>query len=193
MTNGSDCKERKENIKQLYLTLSNEKKMKWNRDLPFEELLFDRWERAKQLGFADGVSIYHNSYVYGDVKVGKETWIGPYTLIDGTGGLEIGEYCCISSGVQIYTHDTVRRFVSRGKEASDHAPVSIGDCCYIGPQSVIQSGVKIGKHSVIGTNSFVNKDIPPFSIVVGTPSKIVGQVSFDDNELLKFEYFSEDK
>ena len=180
-------------MSSVILTLSNEKKKKWNRDLPFEELLFDRWERAKQLGFADGVSIYHNSYVYGDVKVGKETWIGPYTLIDGTGGLDIGEYCCISAGVQIYTHDTVRRFVSGGKEASDHAPVIIGDCCYLGPQSVIQSGVKIGKHSVIGTNSFVNKDIPPFSIVVGTPSKIVGQVSFDDNELLKFEYFSEDK
>lgn len=183
------AKETKQDIQKLYLALLNETKLKWNRDLPLEELLFDRWERAKQLGFADGANIYHNSYVYGDVIVGKETWIGPYTLIDGTGGLEIGDYCCISAGVQIYTHDTVKRFVSGGKESSQHAPVIIEDCCYIGPQSVIQGGVKIGKHSVIGTNSFVNIDIPPFSIAVGTPAKIVGQVSFDKNECLKFEYF----
>lgn len=190
MTDHDIYKETQKKIQQLYLSLSNETKIKWKRDLPFEELLFDRWERAKQLKFEDGANIYHNSYVYGDVKVGKETWIGPFTLIDGTGGLEIGDYCCISAGVQIYTHDTVKRFVSGGKESSEHASVSIGDCCYIGPQSVIQSGVKIGKHSVIGTNSFVNKDIPPFSIVVGTPSKIVGQVSLDKNGHVKLKYFS---
>jgi len=191
MTDYAGSKKAKENIQQLYLTLLNKTKKKWDRDLPFEELLFDRWERAKQLGFADGASIYHNSYVYGDVIVGKETWIGPYTLIDGTGRLEIGDYCCISAGVQIYTHDTVKRFVSGGKESSKHAPVIIEDCCYIGPQSVIQSGVKIGKHSIVGTNSFVNEDIPSFSVAVGTPAKIVGQVRFDEIDSLKIEYFDE--
>ena len=142
------------------------------------------------LVFRDGASIYHNSYVYGDVSVGKDTWIGPFTLIDGTGGLKIGDYCCLSAGVQIYTHDTVNRFISGGKELTQHAPVVIEDFCYIGPQTVIRSGVKIGRHSVIGTNSYVNKDIPPFSIAFGTPIKIVGSVIFDSNGNLELNYFS---
>lgn len=161
---------------------------KWDRDLPFDELLFDRWERAKQLKFDKGANIYHNSYVYGDVKVGKDTWIGPYTLIDGTGGLEIGDSCCISAGVHIYTHNTVKRFVSGGKEPTEHSPVKIGNCCFIGPQSVIHSGVNIGEHSVIGACSFVNKDVPPYSIAVGIPATVVGKVHIDRNQKISFEY-----
>jgi len=51
--------------------------------------------------------------------------------------------------------------------------------------------VKIGKHSIVGTNSFVNEDIPSFSVAVGTPAKIVGQVRFDEIDSLKIEYFDE--
>jgi len=77
-------------IRQLYKTLTERMKQRWNRDLPLEELIFDRWERARQLGFGEGTSVYHNSYIYGDVRVGKYTWIGPFTLLNGTGGLENG-------------------------------------------------------------------------------------------------------
>ncbi len=170
-----------EKIKEIYYLLRIEMKDKWNRDLPFEELLFDRWERAENLKFGKGANIYHNSYVYGDVKVGENTWIGPFTLIDGTGGLEIGNCCCISAGVHIYTHDTVNRFVSGGKEPTNYASVKIEDCCYIGPQSVIRAGISIGKHSIIGACSFVNKSIPPNSIAVGIPAKVIGRVDINES------------
>ena len=61
------------------------------RDLPLDEMLFDRWERARSLGFGPGASIYHNSYVYGDVRVGAGTWVGPFTILDGSGGLGVGD------------------------------------------------------------------------------------------------------
>jgi acetyltransferase-like isoleucine patch superfamily enzyme len=168
-------------VRQMYELSRAEMRSKWNRDLPFEELLFDRWERAKSLGFGEGTSIYHNSYVYGDVKVGKQTWIGPFTLLDGSGGLEIGDYCSISSGVQIYTHDTVRWAVSGGKAEYDRAPVKIGDCCHIGAQTIIAKGVSIGRHCVIGACSFVNRDVPPFTIAVGIPCRSVGRVDIDED------------
>ena len=53
---------------QLYLTLRTEKKKEWNRILPFNELLIDRWEKAKFLKTKKGSSIYDNSYIFGDVK-----------------------------------------------------------------------------------------------------------------------------
>lgn len=163
-------------LQALYFGLRNEMRDKWRRDLPFEELLFDRWERAQSLGFGDGASIYHNSYVYGDVKVGEGTWIGPYTLLDGSAGLSIGRYCSISAGVHIYTHDTVKWAVSGGKAEAEQAPVSIGDCCYVGAQTVIAKGVSIGDHSVIGANSFVNRSLPPLTIAIGAPCRAVGRV-----------------
>lgn len=153
---------------------------RFDRDLPLEELLFDRWERARSLGFGEGTSIYHNSYVYGRVKVGRNTWIGPFTLLDGSGDLEIGSFCSISAGVQIYTHDTVRWAVTSGRADPERAPVRIGDACYIGSQSVIAKGVTIGEHSVIGACSFVNRDIPPCTVAYGVPCRAAGRVRVDD-------------
>ena len=174
-------------LKRIYELLRNQMRQKWNRDLPLEELLFDRWERARQLGFGDGTSIYHNSYVYGDVKVGKNTWIGPFTLLDGTGGLEIGDFCSISTGVQIYTHDTVDWAVSGGVKKPKRAPVHIADFCYIGPQTVIAKGITISSHSIIGACSFINRDIPANSIVAGVPGQVIGKVTISDGKI-KYEY-----
>lgn len=149
---------------------------RFDRDLPLHELLFDRWERARSLGFGEGTSIYHDSYVYGAVKVGSNTWIGPQTLLDGSGGLEIGSYCSISAGVQIYTHDTVRWAVSLGTAGYERAGVKIGDGCYIGSQTVIAKGVTIGERSIVGACSFVNRDIPPYSVAMGAPCRRRGSV-----------------
>ena len=167
---GSDAK-RLEELRRLYEKLRKEMREKWNRDLPLEELLFDRWERAATLGFGKGSSIYHSSYVYGEVKVGKNTWIGPFTILDGTGGIEIGSYCSISAGVQIYTHDTVDWAVSGGKSSYQYASVRIGNRCYIGPNTVISKGVKIGDGTVVGANSVVLVDIDAGSRVWGCPAK----------------------
>lgn len=153
---------------------------RWQRSLPFNELLFDRWARARTLAFGEGASIYHNSYVYGDVRVGKGTWIGPFTLLDGSGGLTIGDYCSISAGVQIYTHDTVAWALTGGKASAERAAVKIGDCTYIGSQTVVAKGVNIGDHVVIGACSFVNRDIPAGQVAFGVPCRPAGRVAFDD-------------
>ncbi len=182
----------KEQFKKLYIQVRKEYKKKWKRDLPVEEILFDRWERAKELGFGEKTSIYHNSYVYGKVKVGKNTWIGPFTILDGTGGISIGDNCSISSGVQIYSHNSVKWAVSNGKEKYELKPVKIGNFCFIGPGSIIRNGVTIGKHSVVGALSFVNKDIKPFSIVAGNPARVIGKVSFENKKAV-FSYLKDKK
>ena len=58
-------------LKSAYVGLREDVRARWRRDLPFSELVFDRWERAASLGFGAGASIYHDSYVYGDVTVGE--------------------------------------------------------------------------------------------------------------------------
>ena len=160
-----------ETLKKLYQVLRRDMQNKFQRDLPLAELLFDRWERAETLGFGKGTSIYHSSYVYGEVIVGENTWIGPFTLLDGTGCLKIGSFCSISAGVQIYTHDSVNWATTGGKASYEHAPVRIGNRCYIGPNTVISKGVSIGDESIIGASSLVLSDIPPKSKAWGCPAK----------------------
>lgn len=174
-----------ERLRTLHGALAAEMEARWSRDLPLADLIGDRWERARRLGFGEESSIYDSSHVFGDVRVGRHTWIGPFTLLDGSGGLEIGDYCSISAGVQIYSHDTVDWAVSAGELPYEHASVQIGSRCYLGAQTVVAKGVTIGEGSIVGACSFVRSDVPPGSIAVGTPARVVGTVEFDGKSVVR--------
>lgn len=164
-------------LRTSYLAVDERLRVEFQRSLPFQDAMFDRWERARALGFARDASIYNSAAVFGEVTVGASTWIGPNTLLDGSGGgIRIGAYCSVSSGVHIYTHDTVLWALSGGTLQRKVAAVSIGDCVYIGSQSVIAAGVSIGARCVIAANSFVNADVPEGTIVGGTPARKIGAV-----------------
>ena len=179
----------REDLYSLHKHLRAEMKKKWDRVLPFNELVLDRWEKASFLKAKKGASVYDSSYIYGNVAIGKNTWVGPFTILDGSGGkITIGDYCSISSGVQIYTHNAMKWAVSGGKASYEWKNVSIGSCCYIGPYSLITMGNKIGHHSVVGAHSFVNKSIPPYSIAFGIPAKVVGKVKVKGKDVT-IEYF----
>lgn len=160
----------------------------FSRSVPFGDAFVDRWERAKKLGFGEKTNIYDSSLVIGNVTVGSNCWIGPYTILDGSGSLTIGDYCTVSSGVHLYTHDNVKNTLSSGKVPIERAPSSIGNNTYIAPNVLIVKGVSIGNYCVIGANSFVNKSFDDFSIIGGTPAKCIGRVVLS-NDTIEFEYF----
>ena len=166
----------REEIHGLHAQLAAEMARRFNRDLPFEELVFDRWERARRLGFGEQASIYHNTYVLGDVTVGKHTWVGPLVMLDGRAGIEIGEYCSISAGVHIYSHDTVNWALSGGVAPYELGAVRIGDCTFLGSQSVVLRGVNIGDHCLVGAHSLVDRDLAPYTIAFGVPARPQGTV-----------------
>lgn len=143
-----------------------------NRHVSIPDLLSDRWETARFYGFGEGSSCYNNVLILGDVKVGKHCWIGPNVVLDGSGGLEIGDYCSISAGVQIYSHHTVAWSTSMGTSPVERAPTRIGSGVYIGPNSVIQMGCTIGDRAIIGAMSFVNRDVPDNGKCFGVPARI---------------------
>ena len=147
-------------IRALLKSLRQSMRDQFNRHVSIQDLLSDRWETAEFYGFGQGSSCYNNVLIIGDVTVGKNTWIGPNVILDGSGGLEIGDYVSISAGVQIYTHHTVNWSTSMGRAKISKMPTRIGNGVYVGPNSVIQQGVSIGDRSVIGAMSFVNKDVP---------------------------------
>jgi acetyltransferase-like isoleucine patch superfamily enzyme len=163
-----------ESLRGLIKTLHREKWEQYHRHVSVGDLLTDRWEIARDYGFGEGTSCYDNVLILGAVTIGKNCWIGPNVILDGSGGgLLIGDHVDISAGVHIYTHDTVKRATSGGFADVEYAPTRIGSCVYIGPQSIIQKGVTIGDRVVIGAMSLVNWDVPSDSRVWGIPARPV--------------------
>lgn len=159
-------------LRRAHRVLQQDKLDRFRRRVPFGDLVSERAENAAAYGFGEGTTCYDGTLVIGDVKVGRHVWIGPGVVLDGSGGLEIGDYVSISAGVQIYTHHTVAWATSLGQAPVEHRPTRIGSGVYIGPNSVIQMGVEIGDHAVIGALSLVNRSIPPGARAWGTPARV---------------------
>jgi acetyltransferase-like isoleucine patch superfamily enzyme len=159
-----------------------------NRSVSFGDVFVDRWERASKLGFGDRTNIYDSSLVIGEVKIGSDCWIGPYTILDGSGSLTVGNFCTISAGVHIYTHDNLKNTLSSGKLSIDRKPVIIANNCYIAPNVVIAKGVELGNFCVVGANSFVNRSYDAYSILAGNPAKQIGRVQLQENGDINFKY-----
>jgi acetyltransferase-like isoleucine patch superfamily enzyme len=165
----------REDIREIYEKLRDEVRRQFSRSVSFADYFTDRWERARYEGFGEGTSVYDNVLILGNVKVGRHTWIGPNVILDGRGGLDVGDYCSISAGVQIYTHNTVRWSTTLGDANIEFKPTRIGNGVYIGPGSIIQMGVEIGDQAVIGALSLVNIDIPQSARAYGSPARILAE------------------
>jgi len=169
--------------------LDNNSLTKHTRINPFSENLFDwKTKGEKMFGKDKNITIYDTCTIVGNVEIGSNSWIGPYTALDGNGGLKIGENCSISAGVNIVSHDSVKWALSGGKLPYDYAPISIGNNCFIGTGAFISKGVTIGNNCLVGAGAVVTKNVPNNSIALGIPATIKGKVVIANNNVT-FEYF----
>jgi len=136
---------------------------------------------------------------YKKYAIGEYTYGTPDILFDdGRSNLIIGKYCSIADGVSImlggnHRVDWVTTFplgsffsdiVSTEGHPSSKGDVIIGNDVWIGQNSFILSGVKIGNGAVIGACSVVTKDVPDYGIVAGNPAKLV-KMRFSKSEINK--------
>ncbi len=121
-----------------------------------------------------GVDI--KAHGYGSVQLGAKVYIGPYTCLSGS-KLIIGENTLIASHCGIYANNHVFTDPDRPirTQGNTYKGIVIGDDCWLGTGVKVLDGVTIGCGSVIGAGAIVTKDIPPYSIAVGVPAKVVGQ------------------
>lgn len=107
------------------------------------------------LDIADGVQINPNTVIYGIVSIGENTMIGPN--------------CNIIGG----NHNFANTHIPMKYQGSTEKGIKIGNDVWIGASVTILDGVTIGSGSIIGAGSIVTKDLPPFSISVGNPIRII--------------------
>ena len=127
---------------------------------------------------------FHGQKLSPLVEIGNNCIINFNFTCLASGKVSIGENTIIASNVMITTED---HGIDPLSDLPYHAQpliskdVSIGDGCGIGDSVKILKGVTIGEKSIIGTSSVVTKDIPPYSIAVGIPAKVIKIFNFENN------------
>ena len=111
----------------------------------------------------------------GRIEIGDDSSVNPFCVLQGNGGITIGNGVLIGAHVQIFSANHVHlrtdtRIQSQGQTALG---VTIGDDIWIGAGSIILDGVTIGDGAVIAAGSVVNKSVPARAIFAGVPAKLI--------------------
>lgn len=110
------------------------------------------------------------------LRVGPRTVVGPYNILNGGHGLDIGADCLLAGFVYCCSSDHVAK---RGKLIREQgfagAPIVIGDDSWIGGHVAICKGVHMANGSVVGAGAVVTSDTSPYSINAGVPAKKIGE------------------
>jgi acetyltransferase-like isoleucine patch superfamily enzyme len=129
----------------------------------------------------DGENLINDNCRLVNARLGKYSYVSPNSIIVDT---DIGRYCSIGPacivGTGIHPLDQLSTSphiyndkLFKVRRDGDFETVKIGNDVWIGANSVILGGVIIGHGAIIGANTLVNKAVPPFAVVVGSPCKII--------------------
>lgn len=140
------------------------------------------------------------------ITLGKKSVIEDYTIINnGMGDIFIGDYTHVTSRVKLVGPVTLGNYVTIGSGAQITGlthnyldvtrPIAkqgvtpnrtvVEDDVWIGGNSCINQGITIGTHSIIASGSVVTKNVPPYSVVGGNPTRILRQYDFEKQEWTK--------
>ena len=110
----------------------------------------------------------------GSIELGERVGVGPYTILNGQGGLTVGDrtmfasHCMVTSST--HNFDAVGPIRGQGETCKG---VAIGSDVWIGAHVCILDGVTVGDGAVIGAGAVVNSDVPAWAIVAGTPARVL--------------------
>lgn len=127
--------------------------------------------------------VHPQAAVTGNVIIGKDVYIGPGAALRGDwGGIVIEDGCNVQENCTIHMFPGVTVLLKEGAHIGHGAIVhggTIGRNVLVGMNAVIMDEVEIGDECIIGALSFINANtkIPPRSLVVGNPAKIIKEVS----------------
>ncbi|WP_168797644.1 acyltransferase [Neolewinella litorea] len=135
--------------------------------------------------------LYHEE----KIRLSDFVYIGHYCLLDGTGGLTIGEGTQIAAMSGVFTHSSHCAIRLYGKEyirvPEDQKlgyfkdAVAIGKYAYLGSGCKVLPGVSIGDFAVVAAGAIVTQDVPSGKVVAGCPAKVVGDVADQDRPFLE--------
>lgn len=133
------------------------------------------------------------AYVIGNVEIGEGSSVWPGTVIRGDmGKITIGKYTNIQDNSVVHgdADVVIGDYVTIGHRAVCHAS-KVSNGVVIGNGATVNDGVEIGEESLIASGAMIvdNVKIPPRSLVVGVPSKVLGEVK--ERHLKRMQWYNE--
>lgn len=116
------------------------------------------------------------------LHIGSYVHIASHASVTGGGSARLGDFCGIASGARILTGSD--RFDGSGligptvpaeRRSVERSETIVADHAFVGANAVVHPGVKIGTGAVIGSGSVVRRDIAPWTVNVGSPTRVVGE------------------
>jgi acetyltransferase-like isoleucine patch superfamily enzyme len=120
-------------------------------------------------------------------------YIGPFVLIEASGGVTLHEGVQVTSHVSIVTHSSHRSMRLLGRDYVRWpgerpgwigGPVEVGAWSFIGPHSLLEAGTRLGKGTLVCAGSVVRGVHPDFAVLDGRPARVVGDTRHADEKLL---------
>jgi len=138
--------------------------------------------RSEQITVGDGTFILKGALLHpygGWISVGRHVGINPYCVLYGHGGLEIGDNVLIATSCVLIpaNHKFDSLEIPINAQGLTTRGIRIEDNVWLGARVTVLDGVTIGTGAVIGAGAVVTRNIPPFSIAVGVPARVIGQRS----------------
>jgi acetyltransferase-like isoleucine patch superfamily enzyme len=115
------------------------------------------------------------------IRIGAGSFLNLGVMVASMELVEIGDHCMFANGC--FITDANHRFDDRDRPVpwqgfTTKGPTRLGDNVWCGAGVVVTSGVTIGERCVIGANSVVTTDLPPFSIAAGAPAKVLRTIEY---------------
>jgi acetyltransferase-like isoleucine patch superfamily enzyme len=115
------------------------------------------------------------------IRIGEGAFLNLGVMVAAAELVEIGDHCMFANGC--FITDASHRFDDPDKPVpwqgfTSKGPTRVGNNVWCGANVVITSGVTIGERCVIGANSVVITDVPPFSIAAGAPAKVLRKIEY---------------
>src|SRR5438270_13598805 len=132
--------------------------------------------------------------IIGDVVIGAHTSVWPGAVLRGDyGKIRVGANCSLQDNVVVHCSSENPGVIGNGVTVAHSAIVhacKIGDECLIGAGAIIFDGAKIGTHSIIGVGTVVleGRTIPPRSVAVGAPAKVIRRATETDVRNIRESY-----
>ena len=146
----------------------------------------------EKVSIGEGTKIWHFSHIQSGAKIGKKCSIGQNVNVGNN--VIIGNNVKIQNNVSIYEGVELEDYVFCGpsmvftnikvprsefpqKGSEFYSKTLIKKSASIGANATILCGITIGEYALIGSGAVVTKDVPPYSLVVGNPGKVIGEVN----------------
>jgi acetyltransferase-like isoleucine patch superfamily enzyme len=138
----------------------------------------------------DNTKIANRVKIFGSetqpLEIGKNSYVGLNCFIEGFNSkVVIGDHVSIAPNVNVISGSGPNASPAMQKVFGNaRGPIAIGDHTWIGGNSTIMPGVTLGKYCVVAANSYVSKSFPDYSIVGGTPAKLIRTLTPSEIEIL---------